>query len=91
MDQTGSATTETSVDEDQARITATGKVLVDYKQFDYRGFVFCLHDDYGLMLLHCTRKKRYVNSVFCIQTTMFDLTIVLIRLFAVKARGRIGK
>lgn len=25
---------------------------------DYRGFVICLHDTYGLLLLHCTRKKN---------------------------------
>lgn len=34
-----------------------GKVLVDYKKKDYRGFVFVVHEEYGLMLLRCARKK----------------------------------
>mmetsp|Transcript_36123 Transcript_36123/g.55139 ORF Transcript_36123/g.55139 Transcript_36123/m.55139 type:complete len:507 (+) Transcript_36123:98-1618(+) len=29
-----------------------------YDGIDHRGFVFVVHDDYGLMLLHCTRKKK---------------------------------
>jgi 8-oxo-dGTP pyrophosphatase MutT (NUDIX family) len=31
---------------------------VDYKSVDYRGFVFVVHKTYGLVLLHCTRKKK---------------------------------
>ena len=34
------------------------KVEVDYKNADYRGFVFVVHKTYGLMLLYCTRKKK---------------------------------
>ena len=34
------------------------KVEVDYKNVDYRGFVFVVHKSYGLILLHCTRKKK---------------------------------
>lgn len=34
-----------------------GEVLVDYKKTDYKGFLFVVHDDHGLMLLRCTRKK----------------------------------
>ena len=34
------------------------KVEVDYKRVDYRGFIFVVHKQYGLMLLHCTRKKK---------------------------------
>ena len=33
-------------------------VLVDYKKNDYRGFLFVVHEEYGLMLLRCTRKKN---------------------------------
>jgi 8-oxo-dGTP pyrophosphatase MutT (NUDIX family) len=33
-------------------------VEVDYKSVDYRGFVFVVHKIHGLMLLHCTRKKK---------------------------------
>jgi 8-oxo-dGTP pyrophosphatase MutT (NUDIX family) len=35
----------------------TGKILVDYKSEDYRGFIFVVHEHHGLMLLRCTRKK----------------------------------
>ena len=38
-----------------------GEVLVDYKQTDYRGFLFVVHDNHGLMLLQCTRKKQKGN------------------------------
>ncbi|KAL7564295.1 hypothetical protein ACA910_014357 [Epithemia clementina (nom. ined.)] len=31
--------------------------MVDYKNKDYRGFIFLVHKDHGLMLLHCTRKN----------------------------------
>ena len=34
------------------------EVEVDYKSEDYRGFIFVVHKQYGLMLLHCTRKKK---------------------------------
>jgi 8-oxo-dGTP pyrophosphatase MutT (NUDIX family) len=33
-------------------------VAVDYKSSDYRGFIFCVHEQHGLMLLHCTRKRK---------------------------------
>ena len=33
-------------------------VLVDYRKNDYRGFLFVVHEEYGLMLLRCTRKKN---------------------------------
>jgi 8-oxo-dGTP pyrophosphatase MutT (NUDIX family) len=31
-------------------------VLVNYQEKDYRGFIFVVHPDWGLLLLHCTRK-----------------------------------
>ena len=31
---------------------------VDYKNHDYKSFIFVLHEEYGLLLLHCTRKKK---------------------------------
>ena len=31
---------------------------VSFRDNDYRGFVFVVHDKYGLMLLQCTRKKN---------------------------------
>jgi len=34
------------------------QVLVDYKQNDYRGFAFVVHDTHGLLLLQCSRKKK---------------------------------
>jgi hypothetical protein len=34
------------------------KVLVDYQNGEYKGFVFVIHQQYGLMLLYCTRKKK---------------------------------
>jgi len=44
---------------DKPAATSPGaKVGVDYKSVDYRGFVFVVHKSYGLMLLHCTRKKK---------------------------------
>jgi 8-oxo-dGTP pyrophosphatase MutT (NUDIX family) len=44
---------------DKPAATSPGaKVEVDYKSVDYRGFVFVVHKTYGLMLLHCTRKKK---------------------------------
>lgn len=30
---------------------------IDYKRNDYRSFIFIIHEDHGLLLLHCTRKK----------------------------------
>lgn len=30
----------------------------DYKRIDYRGFVFVVHGQYGMLLLHCTRKPK---------------------------------
>mmetsp|Transcript_3130 Transcript_3130/g.5697 ORF Transcript_3130/g.5697 Transcript_3130/m.5697 type:complete len:205 (-) Transcript_3130:72-686(-) len=32
--------------------------MLDFKNSDYRGFVFAVHADHGMMLLHCTRKKK---------------------------------
>jgi len=29
-----------------------------YKEHKYRGFIFAVHDDYGMLLLHCTRKQK---------------------------------
>ena len=31
---------------------------IDYRNIDYRGFIFVVHEMNGLMLLHCTRKKK---------------------------------
>eukprot|EP00563_Minutocellus_polymorphus_P010033 CAMPEP_0181063700 /NCGR_PEP_ID=MMETSP1070-20121207/23787_1 /TAXON_ID=265543 /ORGANISM="Minutocellus polymorphus, Strain NH13" /LENGTH=259 /DNA_ID=CAMNT_0023143925 /DNA_START=1 /DNA_END=781 /DNA_ORIENTATION=+ len=31
---------------------------IDYSNIDYRGFIFVVHEQYGLMLLHCTRKPK---------------------------------
>ena len=39
-------------------VPVAGRVLVDYNTTDYRGFIFVLHENHGLMLLHCTRKKN---------------------------------
>jgi len=36
---------------------ANNPVLVDYKNEDYRGFILVQHEQYGLMMLRCTRKK----------------------------------
>jgi len=37
---------------------AAARILVDdYQTQDYRGFLLVRHETYGLMLLHCTRKK----------------------------------
>jgi hypothetical protein len=33
-----------------------GKVVVDYKKDDYRGFCLCIHKEHGLLMLYCTRK-----------------------------------
>jgi 8-oxo-dGTP pyrophosphatase MutT (NUDIX family) len=32
--------------------------LIDFKTKEYRAFVFVLHDEYGILLLRCTRKKK---------------------------------
>lgn len=32
--------------------------IPDYKNIDYRGFVFLVHEVHGLVLLHCTRKAK---------------------------------
>ena len=34
------------------------EVLVDYRAKDYRGFVFLVHDEHGLVLLQCAHKKK---------------------------------
>ena len=31
---------------------------IDYRNIDYRGFIFVVHESSGLLLLHCTRKKK---------------------------------
>ena len=31
---------------------------IDYRNIDYRGFIFAVHEQHGLMLLHCTRKPK---------------------------------
>jgi 8-oxo-dGTP pyrophosphatase MutT (NUDIX family) len=47
---------DTSANEDYGD-SISGHVLVEWEEVDYRGFVFVLHQIYGLMLLHCTRKE----------------------------------
>lgn len=37
---------------------ATDSALVEYQKADFRGFIFVLHEEYGLLLLRCTRKKN---------------------------------
>ena len=32
--------------------------MVDFKGVDYRSFIFVVHEQHGLMLLHCTRKPK---------------------------------
>ena len=32
--------------------------LPDYKNIDYRGFAFVIHNVHGMLLLHCTRKPK---------------------------------
>lgn len=34
---------------------------MDFKNADYRGFVFAVHPEHGYLLLHCTRKKKKPN------------------------------
>lgn len=34
------------------------RLKVDIVKHDYRGFVFVVHEEHGLMLLRCTRKKK---------------------------------
>jgi hypothetical protein len=41
-----------------AATAASHKVLVDYQNGEYKGFVFVIHQQHGLMLLYCTRKKK---------------------------------
>jgi hypothetical protein len=43
---------------DEPTVAAAKKVRVDYMAADYRGFLFVVHESYGMLLLHCTRKKR---------------------------------
>jgi hypothetical protein len=43
--------------EDEHGGNKNGDVLIDYSKDDYRGFCFCIHEEHGLMMLHCTRKK----------------------------------
>ena len=31
---------------------------IDYRNIDYRGFIFVVHEQHDLMLLHCTRKPK---------------------------------
>jgi len=31
-------------------------MIAEYKGRDYRGFVFAVHPEHGMLLLHCTRK-----------------------------------
>ena len=48
---------EVEQEQDQSMV-GDGTILVDYKAKDYRSFCFCIHPAYGLLLLHCTRKKN---------------------------------
>lgn len=32
--------------------------MPNYKKIDYRGFIFVVHKEYGMLLLHCTRKPK---------------------------------
>lgn len=34
------------------------RVIFDFKKSDYRSFIFVVHEQHGLLLLHCTRKKN---------------------------------
>ena len=36
----------------------TVKRTYDFSGTDYRAFVFMIHEDFGIMLLHCTRKRK---------------------------------
>lgn len=38
--------------------TQTRRTIFDFRKADYRGFVFVVHEQHGLLLLHCTRKKK---------------------------------
>jgi 8-oxo-dGTP pyrophosphatase MutT (NUDIX family) len=39
--------------------TPTPNITVPgYPTTDYRGFLFVVHENHGLMLLYCTRKKK---------------------------------
>jgi 8-oxo-dGTP pyrophosphatase MutT (NUDIX family) len=51
----GSSTAKSSSPVD--KVNGNVEVLVDYRNIDYRGFLFVVHDIHGLMLLRCTRKK----------------------------------
>lgn len=59
MDESGnhSSAAETLSKENHGE-SITGQVLVEWRDVDYRGFVFVLHKAYGLMLLRCTRKMN---------------------------------
>ena len=37
---------------------SSNQVLVDYHNNEYKGFIYVIHENYGLMLLHCTKKKK---------------------------------
>ena len=43
---------------EEATGRAKSEVMVEYKDVDYRGFAFVVHDQYGMMMLHCTRKSN---------------------------------
>ena len=34
------------------------KSLIDYNEEDYKAFLFVIHKKHGIVLLHCTRKKK---------------------------------
>mmetsp|Transcript_31547 Transcript_31547/g.48049 ORF Transcript_31547/g.48049 Transcript_31547/m.48049 type:complete len:593 (+) Transcript_31547:36-1814(+) len=34
------------------------RVIFDFRTSDYRSFIFVVHEQHGLLLLHCTRKKN---------------------------------
>jgi 8-oxo-dGTP pyrophosphatase MutT (NUDIX family) len=39
-------------------MAAASSSMIDYQATNYRAFVFVLHDEHGILLLRCTRKKN---------------------------------
>ena len=55
-----STVSATSTDDDNSTLEGETpqKQRRNKRDKDYRGFAFCIHPKYGMLLLHCTRKKK---------------------------------
>jgi hypothetical protein len=55
-DKNGVADAENQAATDLINVQA--RASLDFSGKDYRGFIFVIHEDFGLMMLYCTHKRK---------------------------------